>query len=292
MANAVSGRGAGRVVALDVPSYGRRSFVLQDDATMQCAVIDPWGAEVVEAVRDAQRAERVHELVAVIRTWDGDSLPLIANEGVRAILASFPGTVLFEPHEVGEVGALSLQRIGGALLVTDGPAPARSDDAHPWLFAGGLIEPAGIGQALLGSRCSNQSRLTLLGALRAAFMAAPNSRVCFSRETDRDHVLANLALAQLLEPSNESVGNRITVLEGRPAIITSSAGLTAQDELQTNLWLRLDDADLIGSVCLLASASLARDVDASDPVDVLDALCDLHQALLAHASGSLTVQSR
>ncbi|MCS6996137.1 MAG: hydroxyacylglutathione hydrolase [Casimicrobiaceae bacterium] len=206
------------------------------------AVVDPGDAEVVEAYL----AERQLELDAILITHHhGDHVGGVAKLARQHSVAVYgpirSGAIEGITHPVREGDWVDLESLGLAFAVWEVPGHTLDHVAYVGagiVFCGDTLFAGGCGRLFEGSAEQLYRSLERLAALE------PDTAVYCAHE----YTAANLRFAQLAEPENQAVRDRIAEVErlralGR-ATLPSSIGL----ERATNPFLRCTQPGVVASV--------------------------------------------
>jgi hydroxyacylglutathione hydrolase len=270
------------------------SFIVTDQTSLVSAIVDPPNfSQVHEYYQRLRDEEKVHELVSILVTHHHSD----HCGGVPHFLERYPGIPVYGPEGeailgrtvgVGDghefrIGQLEVQVVGTpghtqghvsyfvrptgagspqpAVAVTD----AGDGVGAGALFCGDTLFVGGCGRFFEGTASDQFKSFQRLRGL------AGSTRVYCGHE----YTLKNLQFAGLVDSTNPLLRTKFDLAWGRRERSLPSVPSTIADELATNPFLRTDDPDVARMVSMLASASLARQVDPDDPVDVLGAMREL-----------------
>lgn len=163
-------------------------------------------------------------------TIPGDYVPVA--EGDRVELLGVDWTVLDVPgHTSGHVAYAC--------------AEAMPDQDDPIVFCGDTLFSAGCGRLFEGTASQMHDALQRLAQLPGT------TRVCCAHE----YTLANLAFAQVVDPSNKALENHVQWSRAQRTLNLPTLPTTVAVELEINPFLRCNEPEVIASAMQHGAAS-------------------------------------
>ncbi len=164
--------------------------------------------------------------------------------GVEALLARWPCTPVFAPHEP-RIPQATVRVAGGDRVeieawrfeVLDVPGHTRSHVAyhgHGLLFCGDALFSLGCGRMFEGDAATMRASLDRLAVL------PDDTRVCCAHE----YTLSNAAFARRVMPGNAALANRTDEARAQRAAGKPTLPSRLSDERACNPFLRLDDPEV------------------------------------------------
>ena len=214
-------------------------WLLQDDQSRRCAVVDPGDAAPVQAWLDAHAGWTLEAILTTHHHADhvGGVAALKAKTGARVFGPSQESIPALD-QALGD--GQRIQVLGLDFEVIDVPGHTLGhiayfhDDALPWLFCGDTLFAAGCGRLFEGTPRQMFDSLGRLAAL-------PDATEVYCAH---EYTLSNLRFAAAVEPENPQIAARVAQVtqwraEGRISL-PSQIGL----ERQTNPFLRCGEASV------------------------------------------------
>lgn len=213
-----------------LPAFDDNYIWLLRDAGGRALVVDPGDAAPVRAALGD-----TPPLAILLTHHHGDHIG-----GVAALLARWPDTPVFAPHDDRIPQATQRVADGDRITVGDWrfevlavPGHTRSHVAYHGeglLFCGDTLFSLGCGRMFEGTPAQMQASLARLAALPG------DTRVCCAHE----YTLGNAAFALVVEPGNPALQERVAAVRalraaGRPTLPTTLA-----EERACNPFLRCD----------------------------------------------------
>ncbi len=226
-------------------------WLLTRDGYRGCAVVDPGDEDpVIARLRD----EGLTLETILITHKHGDHVG-----GIRGLKAEWPAARVYGPANE-PIAALEERLTGGDRVELPGLA-ARFDvldtpghtEGHiafvgeGCLFCGDTMFAAGCGRVFSGTFEQLSQSLQALAALR------PETRVYCAHE----YTLANLGFADWVEPDSAALAARRRRDQDRRDRGLPTVPTTIADELETNPFMRTDQADVVAAAAAWAGQSLA-----------------------------------
>jgi hydroxyacylglutathione hydrolase len=214
---------------LPLPAFDDNYLWLLRDDHGRALIVDPGDAAPVLAALDA--GPPPHAIV--ITHHHGDHIG-----GVAALLARWPNTPVFAPHESRI--PIASQRVGDGDILSIGPwrftvlaVPGHTLShiayaGEDLLFCGDTLFSLGCGRMFEGTAVQMHAALTRLAALPEATL------VCCAHE----YTLANAAFALAVEPGNTALQTRVAAIRALRAAGQPSLPATLADERACNPFLR------------------------------------------------------
>ncbi|WP_062269919.1 hydroxyacylglutathione hydrolase [Endozoicomonas arenosclerae] len=219
-------------------------WLLSEDSSQHCLVVDPGDAVVVKEALQKQGLE-LSGILITHHHWDHtNGIEALTKDRNIPVYGPDNPDILGVTHILKESDALNILNTQFEIITTPGHTLdhiaffARPKQSDPILFCGDTLFSAGCGRLFEGSAEQMQNSFYKLRAL------PENTRIYCTHE----YTLANLAFAQVVEPENHSIEdyrNRVNQLreQNRPSLPSS-----LKLEMTINPFLRTDQNSVITAV--------------------------------------------
>jgi hydroxyacylglutathione hydrolase len=213
-------------------------WLLQDDQSRRCAVVDPGDAAPVQAWLEAHAGWTLEAILTTHHHADhvGGVAALKTTTGARVFGPSRESIpALDQPLADGQ--RIEVLGLGFEVIEVPGHtlghiAYLHADARQPWLFCGDTLFAAGCGRVLEGTP---QQMLDSLGRLAAL----PDATQVYCAH---EYTLSNLRFAQAVEPENPQVAARLAQVGAWREAGRISLPSAMSLERQTNPFLRCGEA--------------------------------------------------
>ncbi|WOG25354.1 hydroxyacylglutathione hydrolase [Endozoicomonas sp. 8E] len=233
-------------------------WLLCEDCSQQCLVVDPGDADVVEKALDRVNLELSGILITHHHRDHTNGIEKLTKNRSIPVYGPDNPAISGITHNLNDTEILTVLGTEFSILKTPGHTLdhiayfAHPDQDDPILFCGDTLFSAGCGRLFEGTAEQMQSSFNKLRSL------PENTRVYCAHE----YTLANLAFAQTVEPDNQSIEeyrNRVIRLreQNRPSLPSS-----IRLELTINPFMRTDQKSVIIAVKEHApNAALSNDAE-------------------------------
>ena len=219
------------------------------------AIVDPGDAEPVLA---ALKAQALDPKAILITHHHRDH-----TGGIRDLRRAYPDLPVYGPaaesiplidHPLAEGDRVALPELGFEFEILDIPGHTAGHIAyvgHGVLFCGDTIFSVGCGRVFEGTMAQMQASLAKLRALPA------DTRICCAHE----YTLANIGFANWVEPDNPALQAREQQARAQRDAGRPTLPVTLGEEIQTNPFLRWDQAPVRAAAAAHAGHGLTTDAD-------------------------------
>lgn len=224
-----------------IPAFQDNYIWVLSNNNHQCLIVDPGEAEPVLRAIDEHH-------------WQPAGILLTHHHadhvgGVKALVARFPALPVWGPEETRNKGANHIVTGGDSISVMGLTLEAIFTPGHtsghlcyyskPYLFCGDTLFSGGCGRLFEGTADEMYQSFQKLNALPA------DTLICCAHE----YTLSNLEFAASVLPRDPAIIQYLHEVKELRAKKQKTLPSTLEKEREINIFLRVDDIDLIKEIC-------------------------------------------
>ncbi|MCK1966780.1 hydroxyacylglutathione hydrolase [Franconibacter sp. IITDAS19] len=223
-----------------IPAFQDNYIWVLSDEQGKCLIVDPGeAAPVLKAIE-----ENAWQPVAILLTHHHDD----HTGGVKALLARYPDLIVYGPQETAGKGTTKIVHEGDAVVILGHEFSVIATPGHtlghlsyfsfPYLFCGDTMFSAGCGRLFEGTPAQMYQSFQKLNQL------PEETLICCAHE----YTLSNLTFSVAILPEDMHLTQYYREVKELRAKNQKTLPSNLKKERQINLFLRVNDIDLINKI--------------------------------------------
>lgn len=223
-----------------IPAFQDNYIWVLNDEQGKCLIVDPGeAAPVLKAIE-----ENAWQPVAILLTHHHDD----HTGGVKALLARYPELIVYGPQETADKGTTKVVQEGDAVVILGHEFTVIATPGHtlghlsyfsfPYLFCGDTMFSAGCGRLFEGTPAQMYQSFQKLNQL------PEETLICCAHE----YTLSNLTFSVAILPEDTHLTQYYREVKELRAKNQKTLPSSLKKERQINLFLRVNDIDLINKI--------------------------------------------
>ncbi|WP_029590848.1 hydroxyacylglutathione hydrolase [Franconibacter pulveris] len=223
-----------------IPAFQDNYIWVLNDEQGKCLIVDPGeAAPVLKAIE-----ENAWQPVAILLTHHHDD----HTGGVKALLARYPELIVYGPQETAGKGTTKVVQEGDAVVILGHEFTVIATPGHtlghlsyfsfPYLFCGDTMFSAGCGRLFEGTPAQMYQSFQKLNQL------PEETLICCAHE----YTLSNLTFSVAILPEDMHLTQYYREVKELRAKNQKTLPSNLKKERQINLFLRVNDIDLINKI--------------------------------------------